>query len=349
MNSLIEYVEQLNCSDQAERTYAAEDIGYLNTSDGVPALLERLVREPSPAVREAIFQALIRIDGDPAIEGCVLLLGSEAPQIRNQAVDVLRRKGSRSIPFLRAVMRDGNRDVRKLVLDVLSGTPVAGAVEIYAAALGDDDLNLVITAVENLGKARSEEFRTRIEELLLAGSHAMLVTACVEALVGIGNKASWVVIRKRFPNLAALPDLYLAPCLKAVAALGSAHEFAEVASLLPLRAAHLRPAILSAIIATYPCSPSPELVEALLPALRAVAENGDPPLCRYQAVLALGFMATRDEVYSLLVACLSSPERLIRLGAIESLRKAARQGLDNMLARRAETETDEEVLQALTC
>ena len=111
MSSLKEYVEKLDCADEAERTYAAEDIGYLNAPDGVPALLERLGKEPSRAVRDAIFQALIRIDADAAIEGSIRLLGSEDPQIRNQAVDVLRRKGARSIPFLNTVMRDGDKDL----------------------------------------------------------------------------------------------------------------------------------------------------------------------------------------------------------------------------------------------
>ncbi len=73
MTSLKEYVENLDCPDEAERIYAAEDIGYLNTPDGVPPLLKRLGQEPSRAVCDAIFQALIRIDGDAAIEGCIQL------------------------------------------------------------------------------------------------------------------------------------------------------------------------------------------------------------------------------------------------------------------------------------
>ncbi|MGD0438121.1 MAG: HEAT repeat domain-containing protein, partial [Bryobacteraceae bacterium] len=61
MSSLQEFMEKLECPDEAERTYAAEDIGYLNAPEGVPPLLKRLGKEPSRAVRDAIFQALIRI------------------------------------------------------------------------------------------------------------------------------------------------------------------------------------------------------------------------------------------------------------------------------------------------
>jgi HEAT repeat protein len=349
MSSLNEYVEKLHCGDEAERTYAAEDIGYLNTPEGMPALLERLHEEPSPAVRDAIFQALIRIDGDESVEGCVGLLASEDPQIRNQAVDVLRRKGARSIPFLNVVMRDGDKDLRKLVLDVLSGLEAGETVGIYQAALSDPDPNVVITAVENLGRIRAGEFRGRIEDLLLADSHPMLIAACLEALVGIGDPASLGAIRRRFPKLETLPDFLLASCLKAAAALGSDREFAEVASLLAVRGPHLRPAILSALLAIHPRCQSPGPGGDLLPVLRALVENGDPPLNRYQAVRVLGFWAADDGVYGFLVSCLSSPERLVRLGAAESLRMTIRPGLAPVLAARALEESDEEVLQALGC
>jgi hypothetical protein len=87
----------------------------------------------------------------------------------------------------------------------------------------------------------------------------------------------------------------------------------------------------------------------LLPAVRAVVEDGDPPLCRYQAVRLLGFWGIRDDVYAFIVSCLSNPERLVRLGAAESLRTTGRPGFEIALAARALKETDDEVLEALTC
>jgi HEAT repeat protein len=347
MSGLEEYVERFDCGDETERVYAAEDIGYLNTAEGVPVLLERLPQETSQAVRDAIFQALIRIDGSAAVEGSVGLLSSDDPQIRNQAVDVLRRKGAQSVPFLTTVVREGDKDLRKLVLDVLSGLQSSEASEIYHAALSDQDPNVVITAVENLGRVRAGEFRGRIEDLLLGDAHPMLVAACLEALVGLGHPSSLGAIRRRFPDLAALPDFLLASWLKAAAALGSDREFAEVAKLLRVRGPHLRPAILGALLAmSARCAP-PGPGGDLLPVLRALVEDGDPPLCRYQAVRALGFWAAGDDIYEFLVSCLSSPERLVRLGAAESLRMGTRPDLEPVLKARALEESDEEVLQAL--
>ena len=349
MSTLEEYVEKLHCADEAERIYAAEDIGYLNSPDGVPALLQCVDGEPSRAVREAMFQALTRIEGDAAIQGAIRLLASDDPQIRNQAVEVLRHKGAPSIPFLSSVMRQGDKDLRKLVLDVLSGVESSGAEAIYRAALGDPEPNVVITAVENLGRTRATGFRRPIEDLLVAASHPMLDAACLEALAGIGDEQSLPAIRQRFPGLGALPDFFLVSCLKAIGALGTASDAAEVALLLAVRGSHLRPAILGALLAIHQRHPVESHGADLRPALEAIAADEGPPLGRYQAVRALGALFPADAVFAFLIACLSSPERMVRLGAIESLRETHRPGLEAALAARALEETDEEVQQALRC
>jgi len=349
MSSLNEYAEQLNGSGQEERIYAAEDIGYLNDPKGVPVLLERLVKEPSRAVRDVIFQALIRIDADAAIEGSIRLLESADSQIRNQAADVLRSKGARTIPFLNTAMRDGDKDIRKLVLDILSGNPVSGAGEIYAAALSDPDQNVVITAVENLGRIQAVEFCGRIEDLLQPGAHPMLISACLEALVCIGHASSLAAIHRLFPEFEKLPDFQFASCLKAIAALGSAREFAEVASQLYVRGLHLRPAILSALMAIHQRCPSLEASEILLSELETLVDSGDPPICRYQAVRLLGLSSDRNDVYAHLLSSLSSTERLVRIAAVEAIRMAGRPGMELMLAERLREETDNEVLEALHC
>jgi HEAT repeat protein len=349
MSSFAECIARLEGADETERTYAAEDLGYLNVAACVPALLGRLGGETSLAVRDAIFQALIRIDGNASIEACVGLLGSDDPQIRNQAVDVLRRKGGPAIRFLEAAMRDGDRDIRKLVLDVASGIRAGGTGAIHAAALADQDPNVVITAVENLGRMRAAEFQSRIEDLLQAATHPMLMAACVEALVEIGRESSLAAIRRRFPELAKLPDFFLGPYLKVLAAFGGAGDFAEVAGLLPVRGPHLRPAILGTLLAMLGRCQADGPGEAVLAALRAVAEDGDPPLCRYQAVRILGHWTAREDVCAFLVSCLSSAERLVRLGAAECLRTAGRPELEPIVAAHALEESDEEVLQALGC
>lgn len=354
MKRLEQHLERLHSRDEAERIYAAEDIGYLDHRGGVASLLGHLRGETSTAVRDAIFLALVRIDSDAAIEGCIGLLSSGDPQIRNRAVDALRRKGSRTIPFLAAVMKAGGGHIRKLVLDVLSGIAAGDAGEIYESALSDPEPNVVITAVENLGVARAVAFRSRVENLLRTASHPMLIAACMEALVGLGDRSSPEAIRARFPDWSAMPDFLLASCLRVVAAWGSDREFPEVASLLPLRSSHLRPAILDALAEIYPRCVRPPCEsgaydENLVPELRDVVGDGDPPLCRYQAARLLGFWASRDDVRAWLISCLSSTECLVRLGTVEALREANRPELEAVFASRVAVETDAEVLRALRC
>ena len=348
MSSLKEFAEQLNSSEQAERIYAAEDIGYLNDSDGVGLLLRRLDRETSRPVRDAIFQALIRMDGEAAVEGVIPLLGNDDCHIRNQAVDLFRKKGEQAIPCLTAAMRAGDKDVRKLVLDVLSGLCVRDTEAIYVAALSDPELNVVITAVENLGRLRAADFRCRIENLLRPEAHPMLIASCIEALVGIGQEASLAAIHECFPTLATLPDFQLSMCLKAFGALGSCREFDAITTLLAVRGSALHPAIIGALLAIYRRLPSMNGSEGLLLQLLEAIESGDAA-SRYEAVRVLSIWGVRDHVFDRLVSCLHSPDRHDRLAAIEALSCCGRLESEHVLAERAQIETDGEVLEALAC
>jgi HEAT repeat protein len=347
--SLNEYVEKLNSGEEADRIFAAEDIGYLNTNEAVAPIVERLSTETSRAVRDAIFQSLMRIDGAASIEGAISLLASDHPQVRNQAVDVLRHKGEAAVPFLKIAIREGNKHVRKMVLDVLIGFRATGVEDIYAASLADADINVAITAVENLGKIRAADFRLQIEELLQnAGSNPMLTGACLEALAGIGDERSLAAIHRRFPSMNALPAFLLPLVLKTMGTLGGEKEFVEVAGLLSVRNPQQRPAVLGALVAIHLRRPALHHADVLLPAVRAcVAETAGSSMNRYQAVRSFSFLASREDVYSFLVECLANPERLVRLGAIEALRATIRPDLQNVFAAHALLEKDEEVLQAL--
>ncbi len=351
MSNLDEYVQKLASPNELDRTYAAEDLGYLNSPEAVTPLLERLRVETSQTVRITIFQALIRTDGDESIIGAIRLLTSDDSQVRNLAVGLLHRKGERAIPFLKEAMRDGDRDTRKFVLDVLSGIKSSGTSEIYVMALADEDPNVVITAVENLGNTRGEEFCSHIEELLLREkAHPMLTAACLEALASIGNPLSMAVVRQRFPAPSGLPPFFFTPYLKAMGALGGEKEFNELLHLLPAHAPQLYPLILGTLITLheriYQHSTPPEPSAELLTALHTLVASDQPAACRYQAVRVLGFWAQRDDVAASLVTCLSNLERFVRLGAAEALRSSQRSGFEALLAAYEKRESEEEVSQA---
>ncbi len=152
-----------------------------------------------------------------------------------------------------------------------------------------------------------------------------------------------------------MPDFFLVSCLKAIGGARNRRGIRRGGG--PARGARTspRPAILGALIGIhqrYPNAAEEHLQPGLQVLLERMTDKGDP-LCRYQAVRALGILVSSD-VHPFLVACLSNPERLVRLGAVESLREAGLRGAgqpgwQELLAGCAKTETDEEVLQALHC
>lgn len=347
MSLIAELVERLDSKEEVDRIYAAEDIGYAESPDGVPPLVARLPRESSRAVRAAIFQALERLDCDVSIEALIGLLLDDDPHIRNQAVDVLRKKGARSTPWLKHAMESGDKDTRKLVLDVLAGMDAGDCIEIYQRALLDPDQNIVITAVENLGKTRRTGFRSAIEELLSPAAHPMLTSACLEALAGLGVPSSINAIHRHWRDASVLPDFLLPSYLRAIAELGDATELVPLASLLEHRVPHLWPSILSAIAAVHRRHPSTCLPEQLLLPLQDIVCGTGPPLTRYQALRVLPACMPAEVLLPFLLERLNDDQPLVRLGAIQALNESSLPEVLAALSAHASHETHPEVLQAL--
>ena len=347
MSNLNEYVAKLADTEESERSYAAEDLGYLNVPDAVAPLLERIQVENSPVVRDTIYQALVRIEHDEAIAGSLQLLESEDARIRNLAVSVLQRKGERALPFLKQAMRGPDHDIRKFVLEALRGIQSSAADEIYSAALSDPDINVVITAVENVGDLHLTRFCGQITNLLRPAAHPMLVAACLEALTAVGDGYSLAAIRHQFPDLAVLPQFLLSPCLRALAALGGEAEFNDILDLLPKRPAHLCTPLLSALVTLhgrgiYLNSPPPEPAESVLEKLRTMIERGESPLYRYRATRVLGFWVEHSDICGYLVSCLANLDRSVRLAAAEALRESNHPEVEEALAAQEGKESSRE-------
>ena len=106
MSSLTEYMREVELRRRSRAHLRCRGYRLPEPPDGVPALLERLDKEPSRAVRDAIFQALIRIDADAAIEGCRTLARKRRSADPQPGRGGAAHKGARSIPFLKTVMRE---------------------------------------------------------------------------------------------------------------------------------------------------------------------------------------------------------------------------------------------------
>ncbi len=343
MTDILACIQKLASNDEADRIYAAEDIGYANQPDGVRPLLARLREEPSRAVREAIFAALLQIEDDAVLEGALDLLDSDDSFLRNQAVELLRALGNKALPYLCRAFHDGNRDRRKFVIDVISRLADPASRGLYDLALKDPDLNVVITAVESLGNSRQPLFRQQIENLISPDAHPMLLSACLEALAQIGNCESVSAVHSRFATIESLPAFLRPSYLKLVGAKGGPQHLPEIVSLAGVQP--LDSAVLNALTALRNRCPEMCLPAGLAQPLRDMASRNQAPLA-YQALRLLSGLINDGEVFEFLARCLDHADKVIRIGAIQSLGQAGGKRGEALLSSRLAGETDEEILQA---
>jgi HEAT repeat protein len=341
MSGIRELIEKLSSADEADRIYAAEDLGYANDAEGVAPLLERLPNEPSRAAREAMFAALVEIEHDAVIQGALSLLDSDDSFLRNQAVQLLQARGETALPYLARAFQAGDRDRRKFVIDIVTRIHDGDPFGIYGPALSDADLNVVITAVESVGVRRETRFRGRIEEMISPSAHPMLLSACLEALARIGNRASLDWVRERLGG--GLPD-YLRPSyLKLLGAAGAPGDVREIAAFAgdPM----LDSAILNALAALRNRHPDLPIPLSLAGPLRAMVERNPAPLA-FQAVRLLSIFVREENVFAFLAESLNHPEKAVRIGAIQAMRQAGGERAAKAVLERLAQESDEEVRQA---
>src|ERR1700690_4140965 len=159
---LEESIRQLSSTDECERIYAAEDIGSAGQGEGVDPLFQRVVEEPSRAVREAIFMALGQIPDKAVIVRAAQLLSSDDSGLRNQALELLQSRGAAVVPELRLMLGAEDQNLRKFAADVLSRIETPEREELLEIALGDSDLNVVITALEDVRHCHTEALRQAV-------------------------------------------------------------------------------------------------------------------------------------------------------------------------------------------
>lgn len=140
-------------AEEGERYRAALDLSRYPDDDVVDCLVERLTREPSRAVQEAIVSSLIAIGTETVVARCAELLRSDDAYVRNAAVEVLQVLEDRSLGTVRRLLDDEDPDVRILAVNVLGELRCKEAVELLRRVVASDpEINVVVAAVEFLGE-----------------------------------------------------------------------------------------------------------------------------------------------------------------------------------------------------
>jgi len=112
-----ELAAALEDSDATVRRHAAQKM--TSCRDASAALVSRLKREENTAVREAILNTLVLLDGPLTVSGLAECLRSEDAALRNDVIEAFKRLGPEAAPILRSLLTDPDADVRIFAVNIL--------------------------------------------------------------------------------------------------------------------------------------------------------------------------------------------------------------------------------------
>ncbi len=341
-------IKQLEDPSDEQRMFAAEDLSYANDPDVVAALIARLQREEEQVVKEAIALALERIDGPRVVAASLPLLSSEDPYVRNLAVELLRKGGQAQADALLAFLSEQkDPDIRKFIMDIAAQFDNPAAMRFLHLGLTDEDVNVVIAAVEYIGQKELRPLREAIEETFLAAQEPMLVATCLETLAAVGDAATLTLVARRFPDLGRADPVYLVPLLKLYGRLGGPEHLELFDKMLAgptllkddILACAILPIHLRHAITPLP----PELEEAIG---RVLGHDADPADAG-PVLMFLGLRRLDPQISALLHQLLNAPHPITRLHAITAWSLNPDESARAALAQRLAREPDPAVKEAL--
>lgn len=104
-------------------------------AEAVPALAAALANEPLPRVREAIMTALMRIGDAASVLALLPYLRSQDAAQRAAAIEALQSLPEATAPFMAALLRDADSDVRLLATELTRNMSAATATRLLCDLL----------------------------------------------------------------------------------------------------------------------------------------------------------------------------------------------------------------------
>ncbi len=318
MINIDELVSDLNNGDEKTRAFAAEDIIFDKIPGGVQLLIGRLMIETSRYVREVIVNCLKGIKGRDVVEKIIPLLSSDDAFIRNASIEILSTQGEFATEFMRKLLGDPDKDIRKFALDILFQLKNLNTAELIAEALNDPDINNLITAVEYLGHMEDTSYTYRINQLFINTDNILLRCTCLETLAQIGDEESVRYINKMYPRYEETSFLEQYSFLKFVARKGADIHLPLITVLMEEKGQVMPKEIINAIEGILARYPQEEVPSELLQALDAYLRTDIDAINKYELLVLLG-RYRNQEIYRLLIKYLEPDQPLICMGAAEGL------------------------------
>jgi len=340
-------IETLSAPEESDRRSAAEEISESGAPEAADILVVQLHQEGSRAVKEAILRGLSRIWTHNPVDSIIALLKDDDPFVRAEAADMLQRRASDAMEGLNHLMRGGDKDMRKFSVDILSQASIGAPDALYFAALKDADMNVVISAIENIGSSRRTAFAQPVLAIALESSQPMAICACLEALAQIGTRQTLDALRARYPDAAEVPGIYQQSFLKLLGGAAGPESIEEICRTIEQKGAPVHEVAIDAITkiaSRHKVSQLNPFCEAELCGL--LKPELDAGVC-FHLIRLLGHFTGSSRVALAVLPYIHDPDRTLGLAAVESLANSSDPAVESALHSLPSTESDPEIGEEL--
>lgn len=340
-------IEALSTPEESQRRFAAQEISESGDPEAASVLVLQLRNEGSRAVKEAILRGLSHIWSSNPVAAIIELLKDNDPFVRAEASDMLRRRAGDVIEGLNHLMHGDDKDLRKFSIDILRQATIGAPDALYFAALKDDDINVVISTIENIGSRRRTTFAKRVQEIALESAQPMAVCASLEALALIGNRQTLDALRPKFPDASEVPGIYMQSFLKLLGSTGGPESLTEISRAIERKGASVHEAAIDAMmkialrhnVARMEPQCEGTVCSLLNPEVKASV--------RVQLIRLLGHFTGLSRVALAVLPYIHDRDRIIGLAAVESLANSREPAVESALQSLLAAESDPEVSEEL--
>ncbi len=158
-------LSNLRDGDPYKRRLACEAIEESKDEAYVPHLIKMLY-DANPGVREASVNALVSIGGKPVAEAVAPLLRERDVVIRNLSIEILEQIGIEAIDVIIPLLGDGNDDVVKHAVDILSHFDAKKAGNALLPLITHHNPNVRASVALCLGKTKVDGALKALKEAL---------------------------------------------------------------------------------------------------------------------------------------------------------------------------------------
>ena len=340
-------LETLSAPEESERRSAAQEISESGDPGAAEVLVSQLRGEGSRAVKEAILRGLSRIWTANPVESIIELLKDDDPFVRAEAADMLQRRAGDVIEGLNRLIRSDDKDLRKFSVDILREATIGAPDALYLSALNDEDINVVISAIENIGSRRRHGLTKPVLAMALEGTQPMAVCACLEALALIGTRQTLDALRAKYPDATAVPGIYLPPFLKLLGHTAGPESIEEICRTIEQKGECIYEVAIDAvtnIALRNNVSQLNPLCEATLCGLLSPQLDAG---VRFHLIRLLGHFTGLPRVALLVLPYIHDPDRALGLAAVESLANSSDPAVERELQSLLSSDTDPEIAEEL--